>query len=607
MLKDCLHAKDFCRDFVQVQTKTTCRPNKFSLFRLLQICAALLLCIVAGMSQADAQTAVVTASAANTSPGSGTATYSASVSTTNPALNSEQEITNVTYSWSSSDTCNPTTGSSTTVTATRTSPGSYSSSVSCNVTWYILNTHTNQTTTASAGGGATVSFKLGVLWAKGTITGGILTSPQNQTNSPYTPTVVVTSSGAQLTCTVSGASASDPSTFTYGSTTVNGSGADTVSYQWTASAGTLGSATSASTTWTAPTTPQSSPVTLTCTISATAPAVVVPDGGQRGPSSKTATVQIYIPTLTVTGGSWNPNPATAGQLITCNVSASVTPSIPGEVDNVTWTSSGTYYSPDGSDPFTGFGGSGGYVYGSSSMSTTFTAEYDIAGYYLIAMTATDNITVGGTSVASLSGVGYVGNGGASDIAPPDGTYGQDGANVRARALKAHAAGGGGGAGIPVNVTVTASGSTTSNGSQEALTGQSVSVSINSSSLPAGYTVQTGTTTWSGLSSGTLFSSYNPQATSNQLTAVPSSPTGASVSFSDFAAEAITATVNATLVNAAGNTIPATGNVTVTFVKPTVSSWTITSGVVRSYSGSNTNTPPTWSIVWTSAPPFAPVN
>ena len=35
MLKDYLRPKDFCRDFVQVETKTPYRPNIFSLKRLL--------------------------------------------------------------------------------------------------------------------------------------------------------------------------------------------------------------------------------------------------------------------------------------------------------------------------------------------------------------------------------------------------------------------------------------------------------------------------------------------------------------------------------------------------------------------------------------------
>jgi len=174
--------------------------------------------------------------------------------------------------------------------------------VSCNVTWYILNTHTNQTTTASAEGSATVNFKLGVLWAKGTITGDIVTSPQNQTSSPYTPVTVLTSPGGGLTCTISSATATDTSTFTYGSTTVNGSGTDTVSYDWTASAGTFANPNSASTTWTAPSVADigSNPITLTCTISATAPAVTSPDGGNRGPSTTSATVQVYIPEVQIT-------------------------------------------------------------------------------------------------------------------------------------------------------------------------------------------------------------------------------------------------------------------------------------------------------------------
>jgi len=386
------------------------------------------------MPQADAQSAVVTASAPNTTPGSGTVTYSASVSTTNPTLNSEQQITNVTYSWSSSDSCNPTTGSSTTVTAVRNHTGPGSSSVSCSVTWYIYNTSTKQTTTATAGGGATVNFNLGLMWTKGTIT-GILISPQNQTNSPYTPTAVVTSTGAQLTCTAT-ATASDTSTFTYGSTTNTGSGSDTVSYQWTASAGTLGNATSASTTWTAPSTPQSSAVTLSCQITATAPAVVAPDGGSRGPSPTTVTVQVYMPTMTVTGGSWSPNPAYAGDIITCNASATVTPSVPGAVDNVAWQTTNCYQSADGSDPFSPYSGSSGWVYTQGSLSTSFTGFFNDPGYYLIGVSASDTLKdSSGNTLGSVSGSGYVGGGSASDISPPDGTYGQDNGNVRARTIK----------------------------------------------------------------------------------------------------------------------------------------------------------------------------
>ena len=239
------------------------RLSGHNLLRVLQLFAAVLLFASAGLTQANAQTAVVTASAPNTSPGSGTVTYSASVSVTGPTLTSEQQISSIVYAWGSSDTCNPTNTASTSVTAQRSSPGASSSSVSCTVTWYIYNTYTKQTTTASASGGATVNFKLGVIWSPGKITGGIMTSPQNQTNSPYVPTVVVTSSGAQLTCTVSNATATDTSTFNGSPSTT---GTDTVTYAWTASAGTLGNAASPSTSWTAPTTPQSSAVTLTCTI-----------------------------------------------------------------------------------------------------------------------------------------------------------------------------------------------------------------------------------------------------------------------------------------------------------------------------------------------------
>jgi len=339
MLKDYLRPKDFCRDFVHVQTRTPSCPNKFSLLWLLKICAAMLFFTIAGISQADAQTAVVTASTPTPSPGSGTVTYSASVSTTNPTLTSEQQITNVTYAWGSSDSCNPTTSSSTTVTATRTSPGSYSSSVSCTVTWYIYNTVTKNTTTVSASGSASVSYKLGVLWAKGTITGGIMTSPQNQTSSPYTPATVTAAPGGGLTCTVNSASATDTDTFTYPGGSDNGSGTDTVTYAWTATSGTFSNPSSASTTWTGPSVADigSNPITITCKISATAPAVVSPDGGTRGPSSISATVQVYIPEVSLT---LSKQQVENGKSITGQLSLAEPSSLPGGV-SVTLTSSTT--------------------------------------------------------------------------------------------------------------------------------------------------------------------------------------------------------------------------------------------------------------------------
>jgi len=296
MHKEHLRYRDYYRDFACIQRKAARRTDSFSLLRLLQICAALLLLTVAGMSQANAQGVTVTASSPNTTPGSGSVTYSASATITNPSLNSEQQITNVTYTWSSSDTCNPTTGSSTTVTAIRHNPGTSTSSVSCSVTWYIYNTSTKQTTTEGAGGSASVNFDLGVMWSPGTITGGVMTSPQNQTSSPYTPTTVGAVIGGQLTGTIGSASASDAWTFSYPSggntVTSSGTGSDTVSYAWSGGVGTLSSTSSASTTWTAPSTPQTA--TLSCTISATAPAVVAPDGGSRGPSAVTASVSIAV-------------------------------------------------------------------------------------------------------------------------------------------------------------------------------------------------------------------------------------------------------------------------------------------------------------------------
>jgi hypothetical protein len=91
--------------------------------------------------------------------GSLTVTYSASFDPTPPTVSSEDTLTNETWSWSSN--CSPQSGSGTvTVSYTASVPGSFSSGVSCTVTWSVVNAKTgvpdNPSTVSVSGAGTTI-------------------------------------------------------------------------------------------------------------------------------------------------------------------------------------------------------------------------------------------------------------------------------------------------------------------------------------------------------------------------------------------------------------------------------------------------------------------
>ena len=247
---------------------------------------------------ASAQTVTIAVGSINTSPGSGSASFTASASVDgSPKLQSEQQLNgDPTYQWSAKsgtivDACNPATGQpSTIVDATRSTAGNYSSTVTCLVTWSVIDTTTKKTTTISQPGSTTVNFSLGNNWTPDNVTAK-MTKPQDQTQTPPTPQYVVVQAGGSTACAAACTAIDD-----WNFNTSQGSATNTnCSYSWTASAGTFNSPTSATPNWTAPATSQSSPVTITCTVTAIPPAVVAPDGGTRESGSATCSVQVYVP------------------------------------------------------------------------------------------------------------------------------------------------------------------------------------------------------------------------------------------------------------------------------------------------------------------------
>lgn len=375
-------------------------------FSALRLCIGLVVAAAIGLpTAAYSQTAVVSAPASIVAtPGAGTASYSASVSTTNPSLNSEQKADSVTYSWSTGGT-----GSSTTVTLTKSSPGDYNSSVSCSVTWHCEDDSTNPPTyfTATAGGSASTPVHMGVMWTPGGITGGVLGQPQNQGSTPYSPPYVFAAAGGTLSCSVSGARAYD--LWTFGSNSGKDYG-DSVNYAWSCSGGGFSGAnpaTGQSATWNSPSRPSKSSVS--CKISATAGALGPYDGGKRGPRPISAVCEIYMPTLTVTGGSWSPNPAYVGEAVTGTATASLSGAPSGLSASYSWATSALYYSADGSTFTAGGGSSSGVVWTEGASTSAFTVFFDDGGFYIIGANATVALRdSSGNGLWSGSATGYVG-------------------------------------------------------------------------------------------------------------------------------------------------------------------------------------------------------
>ena len=128
-------------------------------------------------------------------PGSGQVTYQASIDEVDPAVNSEQKITQTEYQWTGNcDPSDSTTTNSTTVTVSATKPGDVSSTVSCTVTWTIHDNVTNTDSTVPVDASAvTTTAHFGVLWTPGGWGGGVLKSPQDLTGATPAPLYVFAS------------------------------------------------------------------------------------------------------------------------------------------------------------------------------------------------------------------------------------------------------------------------------------------------------------------------------------------------------------------------------------------------------------------------------
>lgn len=103
-----------------------------------------------------------------------------------------ESVSNVTYSWTSSDKAAPTDTSTVSVSGTRADPGDSASTATCKITFSMVNAATGHPEPSIiASGSATVSIHMGVQWRPGAITGGVMTSPQNQAQRPATLAQVV--------------------------------------------------------------------------------------------------------------------------------------------------------------------------------------------------------------------------------------------------------------------------------------------------------------------------------------------------------------------------------------------------------------------------------
>jgi len=228
-----------------------------------------------------------------------------------PAVNSEEKITDVAYSWSSDDACTPSTDpitnkpiASAMVTVTKPAPGDYSSTVSCTVTWTVHDSGKNSDRYPFAKGSAPCTVHMGVLWKKGGWGGGVLTAPQNKVSG--TPAYAFASVDGTLGCSVS-----DPKPYdykTFGATTTTDYGG-TPSYVWTCGGGWFSkttspdgtvtyvtTSTSSGPTWFAPAKPAGGGVS--CTIRDIPPAIGPYDGGTRGADNLNPGCTIYMPYVT---------------------------------------------------------------------------------------------------------------------------------------------------------------------------------------------------------------------------------------------------------------------------------------------------------------------
>lgn len=131
------------------------------------------------------------------------------------------------------------------------------------------------------------------------------------------------------------------------------------------------------------------------------------------------------PAVNVLTGSWQPDPAAAGQPITSAVTTRVdnpyqSPSGDSISQHWSWDTTGVYLSADGtSGSFTPDEGDWTISWDEGAPTTTFTGTFNDPGYYIISVTATltyhDDTT--NTDVGTYTETGYIG-GSATDLAPP---------------------------------------------------------------------------------------------------------------------------------------------------------------------------------------------
>ncbi len=215
------------------------------------------------------------------------------------------------------------------------------------------------------------------------------------------------------------------------------------------------------------------------------------------------------PTVKVTTGDWQPNPAAVGQTITSAVSASALPSPQAPSGHTvsqswTWATGGVYQSADGaSGSFTKYTGNYGIGWDQGAATTQFRGVFYDPGYYIIKVTATVTFhdDTANANLGTYSGFNYIG-GSAGDLAA--GTSAAPAATARLAPAAAGSI-----KGVPVKtVPVTgiqykdpATGSfVTVSGTLYVL--KNTTLTFKAVSSPATLTFPAGQPTWSGTSGAT---------------------------------------------------------------------------------------------------------
>ncbi len=297
------------------------------------------------------------------------------------------------------------------------------------VTFYVQ--QTSWQPTANNGGG-------------GSLQGGQIISPQDQTQSPAYPVLVTVVPGGSLNCAVSSGQDTDFWKLTPDIegvqnllSPVDDSG--DLSYSWSGP-GTFSSPTSDSTNWTAPSgATLGQTATLTCTITDNGDPIGPFDiGTKTDPGTLTSSVTVkYVasggsssinPTLTVQNcNQWNPNPAYVGDAIHGTVTSTLTPdNLDSDGSGATFVtySWGTsiddvFYSATGAaGTFAAGGGSYSIGWNPLGSSTTFNAVSTVPGSYVTEVTCTATVCDSSTggALASATAQGYIGD--PSLLQPP---------------------------------------------------------------------------------------------------------------------------------------------------------------------------------------------